>query len=71
MFLGGELVEVLVDRLGGLDLVLDAVQAREEEGGEGEVRVRGRVRGAELDALGLRVGTVIGMRIAAERLRCE
>src|SRR5581483_4851549 len=50
-----ELVDVLVDRGRRLDLVLDAVDAGQEQGGEREVRVRRRVREAGLDALGLRV----------------
>jgi hypothetical protein len=47
------LVDVLVDRRRRLDLVLDAVEAGHQDRRERQVRVGGRVRGAELDALGL------------------
>ncbi len=57
-FLGRQVVDVLVQRLARVDLVLDAVEARHQHGGEGEVAVAGRVRGAELDALGLGRGGV-------------
>ena len=46
------LLVVLVERLAGFGLVLDAV----EHGAEGQVRVATAVRAAELDALGLRIG---------------
>ena len=56
----------------GSILLLDAVEAGHQHRGEGEVRVAGRVRRAELDALRLRAGSMyIGMRTAAERLRAE
>src|SRR5207249_8138463 len=48
-----QLVEVLVDGLAGVDLVGDPVEAGHEAGREREVRVAGRIRGAELDALRL------------------
>jgi hypothetical protein len=69
VLLGRQLVQVLVDRRGRLGLVLDAVEAGEQERGEGQVRVRRGVRAAELNPLGFRVGPVIGIRMAAERLR--
>ena len=47
-------------RLTGVNLVLDAVQARQDHGGEGQVGVAGGVRRAELDALGFRVVGVGG-----------
>ena len=56
--LGRHAVDVLVERLARVDLVLDAVEAGHEHGREGEVAVAGRVRRAELDALGLRAGRV-------------
>src|SRR5947199_1911143 len=46
-----EMVQVLVDRVAGVDLSLDAVQAGAQHRGEGEVRVAGRVRRAVLDPL--------------------
>src|SRR3990172_6091444 len=55
-----KLVRVLVQRIARVDLVLDAVQAGHEHGGKGQVRVAGRVRRAELDALGLRLRGVDG-----------
>ena len=48
------LEEVEVGRLAGVELLLDAVDPRHQHRREGEVRVRGRVRAAELDALGRR-----------------
>src|SRR5581483_1570797 len=51
---GGELVQVLVDRLRRLDLSLDAVQTSYQHRRERQVGVRGRVRASELDALRLR-----------------
>ena len=53
---GGQFVQVFVDRLGRFDLVLDPVQAGHEHRGEREVGVGGRVGDAELDPLGLGVG---------------
>ena len=50
---GGKLVDVLVDRIAGLDLVLDAVEASEQHCRERQVRVALRIWAAELDALGL------------------
>src|SRR5438874_4120545 len=47
-----EPVDVLVQRVARIDAVLDAVEASHEHGGERQVRVAARVRGAELDALG-------------------
>ena len=46
--LRGQLVEILVDRLMGLDAVLDAVQAGHQHGREGQVGVAGGVGSAEL-----------------------
>src|SRR5713226_7903522 len=46
-----EVVQVLVDRVAGVDLPLDAVQAGAEHRGEGQVWVAGRVRRAVLDPL--------------------
>src|SRR5213594_459542 len=46
-----EMVQVLVDRVAGVDLPLDAVQAGAQHRREREVRVAGRVRRAVLDAL--------------------
>ena len=54
----------------GMDLVLDAVEAGHQHGGEAEVGVRRRIGEADLDALGLRAGHY-GMRHDAERLRAE
>lgn len=72
VLLGSQLVQVLVDRLGGLDLVLHAVEAW-------PIRRAEKARYGFEDGSGARNSTrlafgfepVIGMRIAAERLRCE
>src|ERR1700682_5382702 len=47
--LGGEAVDVLVQRIARIDAVLDAVQTRHQHRGEGEVRGAGRVGGGELE----------------------
>src|SRR5437899_889696 len=46
-----EMVQVLVDGVARIDLLLDAVEARAKQCGEGQVRVAGRVRRPVLDAL--------------------
>ena len=69
-FLGRQVVKVLVDRIAGVGLVLDAVEARHQHGGEGEIGVGRRVGVADLDPLAVGVA-VSGMRHAAERLRAE
>src|SRR5713226_4153960 len=46
-----EMVKVLVDRVAGVDLPLDAVQPGAQHRGEGEVRVASGVRRAVLDPL--------------------
>ena len=46
--------QIHLGRIAGVDLVLDAVQAGHQAGGEGQVGVGRRVGAAELDALGLR-----------------
>src|SRR5581483_3576933 len=48
------LEKVEVGRLARVEAALDAVEARHQHGGEGEIRVRRRIRAAELDALRLR-----------------
>ena len=60
----GKVVQVLVHRVAGVDLVLDPVQAGHQHGGERQVRVGGRVGEADFHALGLRVGRI---RDAARR----
>ena len=70
-FLRRQVVDVLVERLARVDLVLDAVEPGHQHGGEREVRIAGRIRAAELDALGLRAWRVHRDADAAERLRCE
>ena len=52
------LEEVELGRLARIDLVLDAVQTGHQQRREEQVRVRGRVRAAELDPLALRVAGV-------------
>src|SRR5450432_4761435 len=47
--LGRQVVDVLVERLAGVDLVLDAVEAGHQHGREGQVRVGRRVGAAELE----------------------
>ena len=49
-----QIVNVLVERFAGIDLVQDAVEAGHQVRGERQVRVTARVGRAELDALGLR-----------------
>ena len=51
--LGRQVVEVLVQRVGRLDAVVDAVEPGHEHGRERQVRVARRVGAAELEALGL------------------
>ena len=51
-----QLVQILVDRLRRLDVVQNAVQACHQLSGEGEERVAGRIRSAELDTLRSRGG---------------
>jgi hypothetical protein len=46
--LRGEVVEVLLHRLGQLVAVLDPLEPRVEHPGEAEIRVAGRVRAAKL-----------------------
>src|SRR3569833_4720555 len=53
--LGLEVVQVLVRRIAGMDLVLNAVEARHHHGREGEVRVRAGIREAHFDAARFRV----------------
>src|SRR3989475_2031656 len=52
LLVGLELIQVLVNRLGRDQLLLDAVQPRQQHRAHGEIRVRRRVGTAELDALG-------------------
>ena len=47
------MVDVLVHRLAGVDLVLDAVDGGHDHGAEGKIRIARAVRAAEFDALGL------------------
>src|ERR1035441_9865974 len=54
-FLGRQFVNVFVERFARLDFVLDAVQARHEQRGEAEIRIRRRVRRAVFEAFGLRI----------------
>jgi hypothetical protein len=63
------LEERLLDRLGELQALLDAVEAGRDHRREGEVRVRGRVRAADLEARALDrlAGETIGTRMSAER----
>ena len=68
---GGNSYRSLSTGATGSGLVLDAVQTGYEHRRERQVRVARRVRHAELDALGLAFEPVIGIRIQAERLRCE
>ena len=50
-FLGRQIVKVLVDRVAGMDLVLNAVQPRHQHCREGEIGVRGGVGIPHFDAL--------------------
>ncbi len=49
-----QIVNILVDRVGGRDPVLDAVQSRHQHGGEREVGVGRGIRAAELHPFGRR-----------------
>ncbi|MNC91223.1 hypothetical protein D3C83_74410 [compost metagenome] len=51
-----QVVEVLVDRVTGMDLVLNAVETGHQHRGEAEIRIAHRVRKAHFDAAPLRVG---------------
>src|SRR5208337_786629 len=68
-----EIVDVLVERLTGIDLALDAVDSGHQHGGEPEIRIAARIRWAELYALGLWRGRVhrnaAGRRTVAPRIR--
>src|SRR5437667_901411 len=55
-----QLIDVLVQRAGGLDLVLDPVQAGHEHRCESEIGVAGGVRRSELDSLLLRARGIDG-----------
>jgi hypothetical protein len=48
-----EIVDVHIQRITGVNLVLDAVEPGAEHGGKGQVGVRGGIRAAELQTLGL------------------
>ena len=76
-FLRRQVVEVLVHRRAGIDLVRDAVEARHQHRREGEIGVGRRVGEAHLDALGLRVrrprntarGRAVARRIGEQHRR--
>ncbi len=53
-FLGLEVVEVLVRRIAGVDLVLNAVESGHHHGGEREVRIRARIGETHFDTPRLR-----------------
>ncbi len=57
-FFRRQIVEVLVGGIAGVDLVLDAVQARHQQCGEAQVGVGGRVREARFDTASLGAGHV-------------
>jgi len=59
-FLGLEVVDVLVDRVAGAGLGLDAVERGHEHGGVEQVGVRRAVGGPELDPATGRAGAVDG-----------
>jgi hypothetical protein len=50
---------------------MDPVDPQASHRREGEVRVRGRVGAAELDPLAFGASEYIGIRMHAERFRCE
>src|SRR4029079_748123 len=49
-----QVVQVLVDGVARMNLVLHTVQPRQQHGGEGQVRIRGRIGEADLDTARLR-----------------
>src|SRR5690606_26512650 len=66
-FFRGQIVEILVGGIAGVDLVLHAVEASHQHGGEGEVGVGDRVGEACLDTLalgGYNVGNADGGRVS-------
>jgi len=48
--------------LAGIDLVLNTVEAGHKQGGQAQVAVRGGIRAAEFQPLGLRFSLYMGMR---------
>jgi len=50
---GRQLVDVLVERFAWVDFVLDAIQARQQHGGKGDIGIGGWIRRAILDAFAL------------------
>src|SRR5205085_2846939 len=61
-----EVVQVLLHRSGRLELAFDPVETRSEHCREGEVRVGGRVRAAQLDAGAIELA-LADLRYADER----
>ena len=76
-FLRRQVVEILVHRRAGIDLVVDAVEAGHQHRGEGEIGIGHRVGEADFDALGLRVrrprnaarGRAVARRIGEQHRR--
>ena len=69
--LGRQVVQILVHGVAGVDLVLDAVDARHQHRREGEVWVGRRVGEANFDALGFRARRIrdaAGRRTVARRI---
>src|SRR5260370_12157269 len=55
-----ELVDVLVEWLSGINLVLDAVEARHHHGRKSQIGIAGWIWRAELEAFGLRALRING-----------
>src|SRR3984893_6471270 len=75
----GQIVEVLVDRRAGIELVLDAVETRHQHRRKRKIRIGERIGGADLDALALgrggernaASGRAIAHRIGQQHRRLE
>jgi len=58
LFFRGKIVKILSIGPPGMNLVLDAIQTGHHHGGEGQIRIGGRVRETHFDAATLRTADV-------------
>src|ERR1022692_3167047 len=54
-FFGRKLVKILVERIAGVDAVLNSIESGEQQRGEGDVRIGRCIRRAEFDSLRFRI----------------
>src|ERR1039457_5599542 len=54
-FFGRKLVKIFVERIAGIDAVLNSIESSEQQRGEGEVRIGRCIRRAKFDSLRFRV----------------